>query len=197
MNCLDAFDEELVKNVLEHARLHSDAVLSACDAFVVVPGFVCEPFTFDVVAAAGPSVHGYHAGRNELLGRTVFAVFPAFHCEFSGAESAGETTSRFKRMLRPALIHRQPVPFLRMRYHNPRTKARSVGPDRGLATIDVLVRELELLEGVAGAFIQCENYKGQVLSVRWDDGEWIVDGAWRETLNRDRLGVWVKNVFAC
>ncbi len=57
---------------------------------------------------------------------------------------------------------RDPVPFLRMRYRNERTGSHSQGPDRGLATLDVLRHELSLLPGSPDSLVEWENRLGAV-----------------------------------
>ncbi|MFG2417108.1 hypothetical protein [Streptomyces goshikiensis] len=104
----------------------------------IAAGFSYGTYRFDAVAAAAPSVHGYHHGRNEALNEVVSAVFPAYQCEFRGDESPDEAVLRFKRMLQPTIISRPPAPYLRMRYENTRTDGGSVGPSRGFITHDVL-----------------------------------------------------------
>ncbi|WP_326650380.1 hypothetical protein [Streptomyces sp. NBC_01750] len=146
MNTLDAFDEGLVRAVIEFSRRHRLGRGQDASPLSVAPGFAYASYGFDAVAAVPPAVHGYHIGRNEALNEVVTAVFPAYQCEFSGNELIEETVYRFKRMLRPTVISRPPVPYLRMRYENSKTGGGSVGPYRGFATHDVLIRELGLLE---------------------------------------------------
>ncbi|MEU9304936.1 hypothetical protein [Streptomyces sp. NPDC048269] len=121
------------------------------------------------MAAAAPPVHGYHHGRNEALNKVVSAVFPAYQCELRGDESLEEAVLRFNRMLRPAIISRPPVPYVRLRSENTWTNGGSGGPSRGFTTHDVLLRELSLLEGAPGSFVEFENAQGQVWNVEWND----------------------------
>ncbi|MFF3215719.1 hypothetical protein ACFYYB_34470 [Streptomyces sp. NPDC002886] len=139
-------------------------------------GFSYGTYRFDAVAAAAPSVHGSHHGRNEALNEVVSAVFPAYQCEFRGDESQDEAVLRYKRMLRPTTISRPPAPYVRMRYENTRTGGGSVGPSRGFTTHDVLLREFRLLEGAPGSFVEFENFSGHVWHVEWN-GSWLVNGA--------------------
>ncbi|WP_328929883.1 hypothetical protein OG429_38415 [Streptomyces sp. NBC_00190] len=78
-------------------------------------------------------------------------------------------------MLRPTIVSRPPAPYLRMRYENTRTTGGSVGPSRGFTTHDVLLRELGLLEGAPGSFVEFENSLGEVWNVEWN-GSWLVNG---------------------
>ncbi|MFD5574046.1 hypothetical protein [Streptomyces cadmiisoli] len=175
MNSIDAHDEGLARAVLTFARQHQLGRGSDARPLAVVPGFSYGTYQFDAVAAASPPVHGYHHGRNEDLNELVSAVFPAYQCEFRGDENLEVAVLRFKRMLRPTVITRPPVPYLRMRYENTKTGGGSVGPSRGFTTYDVLLRELGLLEDSPGSFVEFENLRGEVWNIEWN-GSWLVNG---------------------
>ncbi|MFD4240943.1 hypothetical protein ACFWP3_04975 [Streptomyces sp. NPDC058525] len=175
MNSLDVHDAGLARAVLAFARQHQLGRGREARPLTVLPGFSYGAYRFDAVAAASPTVHGYHHGRNEALNEVVSAVFPAYRCEFRGDENLEEAVLRFKRMLRPTLLSRLPVPYLRMRYENTRTGSGSVGRSRRFTTQDVLLRELGLLEGAHGSFVEFENSHGEVWRVEWD-GSWLVNG---------------------
>ncbi|MEU3303399.1 hypothetical protein ABZ729_26840 [Streptomyces sp. NPDC006678] len=179
VNTLDSFDEGLVRAVLEFSREHRIGEGRESQPFTVLPGFTYGSYGFDSVAAVPPAVHRYHIGRNEALNDVVTAVFPAYRCEFSGTETPDEAEYRFRHMLRPATMSRPPVPYLRMRYENTKTAGGSIGPDRGFTTHDVLLRELDLLDGAPGSFVEFENLHGEVWKVEWD-GSWVVNGARQE-----------------
>lgn len=126
---------------------------------------------------SGSQDQGYRSGgwHNEALNEVVSGVFPAYQCEFRGDENLEEAVLRFKRMLRPTIGSRPPVPYLRMRFENTRTGGGSMDPSRGFTTHDVLERELGLLEGAPGSFLEFENFRGDVWRVEWD-GSWLVNG---------------------
>ncbi|MFB7811573.1 hypothetical protein [Streptomyces virginiae] len=193
MNSLDVHDEGLTRAVLEFARQHRLGRGPGSRPFTIAAGFSYGTYRFDAVAAAAPSVHGYHHGRNEALNEVVSAVFPAYQCEFRGDESPDEALLRFKRMLRPTIISRSPVPYLRMRYENTRTEGGSVGPSRGFTTHDVLLRELRLLEGAPGSFVEFENASGQVWNVEWN-GSWLVNGTAQDAAPSEG---WVASALGC
>ncbi|MEI7034665.1 hypothetical protein [Streptomyces pratensis] len=179
MNTIDQFDHGLVTAVLEFARKnHLVGKVKYATPFTVAPGFTVESHGFDVVVAVPPAVHQYHFGRGNTLGERVTGVFPAYSCEFSGRETLEEAIHRFKRMIRPTVVGRPPVPYLRMRYENTRTGSGSVGAFRGFTTSDVLLRELALLKGAVDSFVEWENFRGELWHVTWD-GSWHVNGATR------------------
>ncbi|MEW2588180.1 hypothetical protein [Streptomyces virginiae] len=193
MNALDVHDEGLAEAVLAFARQRQLGRAPDPRPFAVAPGFSHEDYTFDAVVAAAPAVHGFHGGRNEDLNEVVSGVFPAYLCEFRGDESVDEAAMRFKRMLRPTLISRPPVPYLRMRYENTRTGGGSVGHARGFTTPDVLVRELGLLEGAPGSFVEFENLRGEVWRIEWEQA-WLVNG---KPSDMPSLDGWVTSVLGC
>ncbi|MFE9425952.1 hypothetical protein ACFYNO_23665 [Kitasatospora sp. NPDC006697] len=171
------YDAELVAALLVHARAHTDQVLADPRPLIALPGFAAPGYTFDTAAVAAPRAHTFHARDNAELHALTYGVFPGWHYEFSGTETDEEALSQVSHPhgLRATSLDRAPSPFLKMRFDNPRTKAGSVGPDRGLTKPDVLMRELALLEGAPGAFVEFENYRHQVWRVDWADG-FVVTG---------------------
>ncbi|MFF2793131.1 hypothetical protein ACFVT6_41395 [Streptomyces sp. NPDC058049] len=193
MNTLDSFDEDLVRAVLEFSRRRRLRVAPEARPFCVASGFTHANYGFDSVAAVPPSVHGYHTGKNKSLNDSVIAVFPSYRCEFSGTETTEEAIYRFKQMLRPTITSRMPSPYLRMRYENRKTGAGSIGPMRGFSTPDVLLRELNCLEGTLESFVEFENFRGEVRRVEWD-GAWVVNGERQEI---DMSEDWVMTSLGC
>lgn len=179
VNARDSFDEGLARAVLAFAREHRAGLGEDPRPFEVVPGFSHQGYGFDAVVAVQPGIHGYYEGRNAELDEVVVGVFPAYVREFSGNETPEEAFMRFKKMLNPADMTRGAVPFLRMRFDNTRTGGGSEGDLRGFTTPDVLLQELELLEGAPGSFVEYENRHGQVRRIGWN-GSWTVDGEARE-----------------
>ncbi|MCP2261655.1 hypothetical protein LX15_005381 [Streptoalloteichus tenebrarius] len=61
-------------------------------------------------------MHKYHADNAELH-QMSRAVFPAYRCEFSGAETEDEAAYRYTRAAgaQPSRWDREPNPYLRMR----------------------------------------------------------------------------------
>ncbi|MGW3321331.1 hypothetical protein [Streptomyces virginiae] len=193
MDLLDVHDDGLTRAVLDFARRRRFGRGPGSRPLTVATGFSYGSYRFDAVAAVAPLVHGYHRGRNEALNEVVSAVFLAYGCEFRGDESLEQAVLRVKRMLRPTIISRPPVPYLLMRYENTRTGGGSVGRSRGFATHGVLLRELGLLEGAPGSFVEFENSRGQVWNVEWD-GSWPVNGAAQDV---PPSGSWVASVLGC
>lgn len=185
--------KDLVRAFLEFSRQHRLGRGQGARPFTLVPGFAYGSYGFDAVAAVPPAVHGYHVGPNEALNDVVTAVFPACRCEFAGNETLEEAAYRFKRMLRPTVTSRPAVPYLRMRYENSKTGGGSVGPSRGFATPDVLLRELGLLEGAPGSFVEFENFRGEIWRVEWD-GSWLLNGASQDV---PLSGDWVMASLGC
>ncbi|MEU4085527.1 hypothetical protein [Streptomyces aureus] len=193
MNSLDVHDDGLIRAVLAFARHHQLGRGQDARPLTVLPGFSYGSYRFDAVAAASPAVHRFHHHRNEALNEVVSAVFPAYLCEFRGDENVEEAAVRFERMLRPTRVSRLPVPYLRMRYDNTRTGGASMGTSRGFTTHDVLLRELALLEGAPGSFLEFENRPGEVWRIQWD-GSWIVNGRSQDVRPSEE---WLLKVLGC
>ncbi|MFJ3926274.1 hypothetical protein [Streptomyces sp. NPDC090022] len=51
-----------------------------------------------------------------------------------------------------------------------------MGPSRGFTTHDVLLKELGLLDGASGGFVEFENSHGEMWNVEWN-GSWSVNDA--------------------
>lgn len=197
INFTDSFDADLACAVIGFARDGSLQEAGRRVPLTVTGGFAHDTAGFDAIATASPSVHGYYIGRNDVLNEHVVAVFPAYLCEISGTESTEEAVHRFKRMLHPTVMSRSAVPFLRMRYENTRTGARSIGDSRGFTTWDVLLRELELLADSPESFVECENVRADVRLIRWN-GAWMVSGSGAaQLLQKDQLKDWVSSFLGC
>ena len=89
-----------------------------------------------------------------------------------GTETLGEAITRY-RMLGLTDLGRSPLPFLKMRFTNTRTRGRSTNHGRGLADPQRLVTELRAIEGGAGSFVEFENRRGHVWRVEWH-GTWYL-----------------------
>ncbi|MFF3405435.1 hypothetical protein ACFYW8_04320 [Streptomyces sp. NPDC002742] len=122
----------------------------------------------------GPQVHGFYRVENPDLAPHVRLTFPAHSCEFSGDETLEEAVSRY-RTLKMNNFDREPLPFLKMRYTNTRTRGRSGNPGRGLTEPKRLLEELRLMEGGEGSFVEFENRHGKVWRVEWH-GAWFIQG---------------------
>lgn len=142
-------------------------------------------FAFDTVAATSPEVHRFYSYENPELMPLVRVVLPAYACEFSGEESESEAITRYKMLGKSRLLARDPVPFLKMRYANTRTKARSTNPGRGFTEELRLQQELRDMDGAPESFVEFENRHAKVWRVEWH-GAWYMaewdtkDGAPRE-----------------
>ncbi|SEK54217.1 hypothetical protein [Streptacidiphilus jiangxiensis] len=160
LNVLDGFDEPLLAAVFAFARSRGSAGSPLGGrSLVVLDGFSHPGYDFDVVCLVAQEVHGYSTKAYPELASVAVGAFPAFRCEFSGTETAQESAARFSRMLRPGSLTRRPSPYVKMRYSNARTRGGSMGSALGFTTVDVLTRELGLLEGAPGSFVEFQNFE--------------------------------------
>ncbi|MFJ8189480.1 hypothetical protein ACIQ8D_06785 [Streptomyces sp. NPDC096094] len=188
VNVRGPYDEALVSALLAHARAHDDTFVGKGRPLVAIGDFHHDGTEFDTVGVAAAEVHGYHATENPELSAVTYAVFPAYVSEISGRENEEEAWGRFRKMLQPNKLDRTEVPFVKMRYDNTRTQSMSKGDARGLAPLDTLVRELELLDGAPGSFVEWENRHGAVWRAEsTDDGLELTHDATREPVNPGRL----------
>lgn len=102
---------------------------------------------FDAVVAIAPQVHRFYRAEKPEPTEHVRLTYPAYACEFSGEESVDEAVTRH-RMLGLTDLDRAPVPFLRMRFANTRTRGRSTNKGRGLTDPQRLLGELRAIGGV-------------------------------------------------
>ncbi|MET8449861.1 hypothetical protein [Streptomyces sp. NPDC005209] len=176
MNQRGKHDPELAAAVLAFAREHEKELIVEGRLLTSVAGFGVPGYTFDSVAAVVPEVHGHHKVQHPDLTPLTYIVFPGYACEFSGRETLPEAEARYHKMLPTAEIERGPLPFLKMRFDNPRTGGGSTNPERALTYPEVLLNELPELEDTPEAFVEYENHEGKVWRVQWSDGAWAVTG---------------------
>ncbi|MFI0503041.1 hypothetical protein ACH3WN_09240 [Streptomyces albogriseolus] len=169
-------DEDLTRAVLSFAWQHEERLIGEGRPIAAVQGFSAAGYAFDAVAATAPEVHGHHRAQNPDLTAVTYIVFPAFETEVSGRESLEEAQARYQKMLSPAGIGREAVPFLKMSFDNPRTGGGSTNPGRALTYPRALRQEIPRLEGAAGGFVEWENRTGEVWRVAWEGG-WVLSGA--------------------
>ncbi|MBD0844786.1 hypothetical protein, partial [Streptomyces sp. TRM68416] len=160
-------------STLRFAREHEDEIFVR-NAFIgSLDGF--EPpagHRFDAVVGIAPEVHRFYRVEKPELTEHVRLVFPAYACEFSGEETLDEAITRY-RMLGLTDLGRAPLPFLKMRFANTRTRGRSTNQGRGLTDPQRLGTELRAIEGGAGSFVEFENRHGKVWRVEWH-GAWYM-----------------------
>ena len=119
-------------------------------------------------------------------------MFPSYHCEYSGNETPKELTLRNAKLVDPANLQRDPIPVVRLRYSNTRTKGRTLGDKRGLDNSAVLFGEIKKLANSAGSFVEFENYLGQTRMVTWDQRYLLWDKDKAQQIALDALLDWVK-----
>ncbi|MET7390201.1 hypothetical protein ACFYPT_37530 [Streptomyces sp. NPDC005529] len=188
-------DESLARAVLSFAREHEEALIGGERFIGFAEGFSAPGYAFDTVAAALPEVHGHHKAQNPDLTAVTYIVFPGYACEFSGRESLAEAEARYAKMLHPAEIGREPVPFLKMRFDNPRTGGGSTNPGRALSYERILLQEIPQLENAVGGFVEFENRHGKVWRTDWDGG-WTLTELEAEESSPREVGLDELLVFA-
>lgn len=191
----DQMNLPIAAHVLRCARKCDRETLRERPLLVKGCGFDPPFERFDCIAIASPEVHRYHQSERPDLHAVTYAAFPAFQCEFSGMETRQQASLRFQRMLDIVNLSRKPQPWVRMRYDNPKTGGGSIGPDLGLTTTDVFLRELKNLNGVEGGYIEIENYRGQVCRFAWQDGLRILGDGPERMLTLHEAQAWADVFF--
>lgn len=173
VNVRDSYDASLIRAILAAARDHEAQILLGDVLLQAIPGLSHSGRRFEMIAAARPGVHRYHEVQQPELQQVTWAIFPGYECEFASPDrySLDDARESFIRFLTPADLDREAVPFLRIRYDNTVTKGGTDGPDGILAKPETLFRELKLLDGASGSFVEFENFRGQVFRVEWN-GFW-------------------------
>ncbi|WP_033319535.1 hypothetical protein [Streptomyces yerevanensis] len=175
MNTRGAYSEDLSYAVLSFTREHERELLHNGRFLGFAEGFSAPGHAFDTVAVVAPEVAQLHKVQNPDLTPLTYAVFPAYSCEFSGNETLEEAECRYLKMLPTADIKRDPVPFLKMRFDNPRTGGGSTNPGRALTYERILLQELPHLENAPGGFIEFENRHAKIWRIEWHDGWFIAE----------------------
>jgi len=178
-------DADLARAVLSFARDHEEELLGEGRFIGFAEGFSAPGYAFDAVAAAVPEVHGHHKAQNPELTAVTYIVFPGYACEFSGRENLAEAEARYTTMLHPAEIGREPVPFLKMRFDNPRTGGGSTNPGRALTYPRILLQEIPQMENAPGSFVEFENRHGMAWRVEWDNGWSIAEEGAQDSALRE------------
>ncbi|SOD67247.1 hypothetical protein SAMN06297387_12940 [Streptomyces zhaozhouensis] len=162
-------DTRMDEAVAKFIRAHSGELAVPTRPLNPVSGFSAPGYSFDVLVSLPPEIHRHYEYENPELNPFVYVVFPAYALEFAGDEDEAEAEAR-ERQIDPWVLDREPVPYLKMRFDNTRTQARSRGSARGFARHTMFHHELGELEGSPGSFVEFENRRHEVWRVEWDGG---------------------------
>jgi hypothetical protein len=192
---LNSYDEGLARAILTFAREHDTELVAPPERpLVVVEGFAHEGYGFDMLVAVSPTIHKYQDDKPDVHQATR-AVFPAYRCEFSGAETEVEATFRYVRAagVQATRWDREPNPYMQARIRA--ATGRRI-PQRGFDSPSRLLFEFEELPGREGGFVEFENYRCQVWTVTWQ-GSYVVTGEAGEPrrLDFDELVEFTKDVL--
>lgn len=177
---MDTWNEELAREVLAFALMHSADFLGSERFLTAVSGFDSPIRDFDTVASIDPSITEYTHDSPELT-EAIVPVFPAWYFEFSDLATRDEATFQAEDSngLNKTLLTREPLPFCRLRYANSKARTHSPGSKRFIARRPELAYNLaELSDTDDTSFVEFENRLGEVWPVTWRDGLWhVADGA--------------------
>lgn len=157
----DAYAPEAAHELCLKVDELEDRILGVQEARKLYP-IKLHASAFDSLVVLPPGYHNSFRAQDPDLARQTFVVFPAYHCEFREVESK-ECIDVLRRMVTTIDWGRKPSPRVAMRYSNPKTSGGSTGSKRGLTDISVPLREARELANSAGAFIEIESFRGDVL----------------------------------
>jgi hypothetical protein len=130
-------------------------------AFEVIEGCNSVRPRFDSIGIFSKEVHELYADL--VTARlSVLVVFPMARCEFSGDESVKMINAMRRDFICTLDWNRTPAPKILMAMENTHTESRTRGKGRQLALLSTLQREVALLSGAPGSWLEVENYRHAV-----------------------------------
>lgn len=121
-------------------------------------------YGFSSVLLAPKNYHSYFKGVLDDRRENLVLCLPIHHCEFSGNEAVQEFVV-MRREVVPTLDWERPVcPKIVFRFDNPRTGG-GTGNREVIAKYDLVLREIDNINGVADGFLEIENYKAHTIEI--------------------------------
>jgi len=183
----NSLDTGVFRTVLHAAFGHGADLVASRSPLTVIRGVSFSKSDFDTAVASLPSPKRRFLPQGTGFDHVTIPVFPAFNFEFSGDETQEEADLRVGRRIKTGSLKREPSPFVRLRFDNPRTGAGTKGSTRIISTEPVLLSEIANLDGTPGGYVELENWAGSKMMVEWLDGYLVSQGVAMETLGLDRL----------
>jgi hypothetical protein len=119
---------------------------------------------FSQVLLAPEKYHSYFKGLLDPKRANLVLALPVHRCEFTGRETIEQFVYMRRRTISTLDWRRHPEPRVQMRFDNPRTQGGTVGDDV-VFKFDWLLGEIRNLNGVSNGFIECSNWRGDVIEV--------------------------------
>jgi hypothetical protein len=130
-------------------------------------------YGFAQVVLAGAEWHSNFGGVLDAKRSKLTLCVPAHRHEFSGDESLQEFTVMCRETVPIRDLTRPEHPKIVLRFDNPRTKG-GTGRTWVLVSRELLLREIDLLDGVDGAFMEIQNWRRHFLEVLSPEPEHFV-----------------------
>jgi len=156
------------------------------DSYPVVVELPPNKNNFTSLYMADYSFHAYFKGILDNKRTKLVLCLPIYRCEFSGDESAEDFILMRRETVSSLDWERAVSPKTILRFDNPVTKS-GTGDNEVLVKYQVMLNEIDNLNGVSKGFVELINYQGlvvEILSPELDKFTLIRD---RDDSNRESL----------
>lgn len=123
-----------------------------------------KKYGFSMVLLAPKDYHAYFKGVLDDKRDHLVLCLPVHHCEFSGDETAKKFIIMRREVVPSLDWERLVCPKIVFRFDNPKTRS-GTGDTEIMAKYDLVLREIDSLNGVVQGFIEISNYKNRTIEI--------------------------------
>jgi hypothetical protein len=151
-------DDDFAQLILNHV---SDRSLPKSLKMLACP---TNKYSFSALLLAPKDYHAYFKGILDVERDHLILCLPVHRSEFVGDESIQEFSLMRKQVV-PTLDWMRPVhPKIILRFDNPKTHG-GTGNMEILAKYQLVLREIDNLDGIATGFLEISNFNGHVIEI--------------------------------
>lgn len=148
-------------------------------------------YGFSTLVLAPAEYHAYFKGRLDGERKSLLLCLPTYNCEFSGLESTDDFCLMRREIVSTLDWNRKISPKISLRFDHPSIEA-GTGGNAVLARYEMVLNEINNLDGARDAFVEISNYLGENIEIlSHSRGEFILvrkrDDRTREYLDADCL----------
>lgn len=122
-------------------------------------------YGFDALLLASSNYHRDFSGVLDEKRSGLILCVPVFRYEFSGCESVDEFREIGIRRIPIDNWGRNPIPKVKIRFNNPRTRAGTIGQRYVVSSDSYLMLEVNSINGVHDGFVEVKNYLGETIKI--------------------------------